>query len=110
MADIKVRVGQQNAIKIISSNSGSGSIVSDVIGGIASVTSLKVSGISTLGSVKIDSGIVTSISGVVTYYGDARYLTNVTADTIGTLNSINVSGLGTVAGTFTAGLIDGGSF
>ena len=35
MADIKVRVGQQNAIKIISSNSGSGSIVSDVIGGIA---------------------------------------------------------------------------
>jgi hypothetical protein len=50
MADIKVRVGQQNSIKVVSSVSGSAggfAVVSEnVIGGIASVTSLNVSGIS----------------------------------------------------------------
>ena len=38
-------------------------------------TDLNVSGISTLGSVKISSGIVTAVSGVVTYYGDGSNLT-----------------------------------
>ena len=51
MADIRVRVGQENAVKVISSVSGSAggkSITStNVIGGIASVTQLTVSGIST---------------------------------------------------------------
>jgi hypothetical protein len=51
MSDIKVRVGQQNTVKVISSISGSagGSAITaeNVIGGIASVTSLHVSGIST---------------------------------------------------------------
>lgn len=51
MSDIKVRVGQQNAVKVISSISGSagGQAVTakNVIGGIASVTQLYVSGIST---------------------------------------------------------------
>jgi hypothetical protein len=45
MADIKVRVGQQNAIKVVSSISGSNN-ATNVIGGIASVTELYVSGIS----------------------------------------------------------------
>ena len=51
MSDIKVRVGQQNTIKVVSSISGSagGSAITaeNVIGGIASVTSLGVSGLST---------------------------------------------------------------
>jgi len=49
MPDIKVRVGQQNAVKVVSSISGSTSsfIAKNVIGGIASVTQLHVSGIST---------------------------------------------------------------
>ena len=51
MSDIKVRVGQQNTVKVVSSISGSagGSSVTaeNVIGGIASVTSLNVSGLST---------------------------------------------------------------
>lgn len=51
MADIKVRVGQQNAVKVVSSISGSAggfaSLAENVIGGIASVRSLNVSGIST---------------------------------------------------------------
>lgn len=51
MSDIKVRVGQQNAIKIVSSISGSASgrstIAENVIGGIGSIRELNVSGVST---------------------------------------------------------------
>lgn len=51
MANVKVRIGQQNTTKVISSVSGSagGRAVEakNVIGGIASVTQLHVSGIST---------------------------------------------------------------
>jgi len=52
MSDIKVRVGQQNAVKVVSSISGStlasfAYFAENVIGGIASVTSLNVSGLST---------------------------------------------------------------
>ena len=50
-----------------------------VIGGVASVTSLNVTGISTLGSVEISSGIVTAKTGIVTYYGDGSKLTGVSA-------------------------------
>lgn len=51
MADIKVRVGQQNAVKVIASNAGPSNVINtsfNVIGGIASVTSLNVTGISTV--------------------------------------------------------------
>lgn len=48
---IKVRVGQQNSTKIVSSISGSAGgqslVATNVIGGIASVTQLSVSGVST---------------------------------------------------------------
>jgi hypothetical protein len=39
------------------------------------ITNLNASGITTLGSVRISSGIVTATSGIVTYYGDGRNLT-----------------------------------
>jgi hypothetical protein len=54
-------------------------IATNVVGGIASVTSLFVNttGISTLGTVKIFSGIVTATTGIITYYGDGQYLENV---------------------------------
>ena len=42
-------------------------------------TALSVSGISTLGTVKISSGIITATSGVVTYYGDGSKLTGINA-------------------------------
>ena len=38
-------------------------------------TSLNISGISTLGTLQISSGIVTATSGVITYYGDGSNLT-----------------------------------
>ena len=52
---------------------GGGSISGDSIVG----TSLSISGISTLGTVQISSGIISATTGVVTYYGDGRYLQNV---------------------------------
>jgi hypothetical protein len=61
MADIRVRVGQENAVKVISSLSSAGgrAVISDnVIGGIASVTQLSVSGISTFNT-SIFAGIST---------------------------------------------------
>ena len=68
-------------------------------------TNLNVSGVSTLGTVQISSGIVTATTGVVTYYGDGRYLNltdsvalggDTTGDYVqsitGTSNQITVTG------------------
>ena len=67
MSDIKVRVGQQNAIKVISSISGSAGgraitaeTAENVIGGIGSITQLQVTGISTFTNGPILVGSATS--------------------------------------------------
>ena len=99
---IKVRVGQSDAVKILAS-AGGGSISAvtskNVIGGIASVTSLDVSGISTLSGGLDLSNVV--VSGISTFTGlvDA----NGGLDVIGgaTLNSLNVSVLSTFTGITT---------
>jgi hypothetical protein len=77
-SNLNVAYASTAGIATYSTKSG---ISTDVIGGIASVTSLFVNttGISTLGTVKISSGIITATSGVVTYYGDGSKLTNVIA-------------------------------
>ena len=108
---LKVRVGQTDAVKVISSNSGSGGGTSDtaknVVGGIASVTQLNVSGVSTF------TGIVTTVSDLYVggdlFVGDDIVFDEVTG------RNLNITGIGTmntlnVTGTLTAGLIDGGSF
>ena len=74
-------------------------------------TALSVSGISTLGTVKISSGIITATSGVVTYYGDGSNLTGtgvqinkndvLVGSDIGTINFTG-SGISTV--TASAGI------
>jgi len=80
---------------------GGGSISGDNIVG----TALSISGISTLGTVQISSGIVTATSGVVTYYGDGSKLSNIVtpgssanfSNLVGTALSISgISTLGTV--------------
>lgn len=38
---------------------------------------INVTGISTLGTVKVSSGIVTASAGIVTYYGDGSNLTGI---------------------------------
>jgi hypothetical protein len=58
----------------IATYSTTADVATNVSGGTASVTSLNVSGISTLGTLRVSSGIVTATSGIITYYGDGRYL------------------------------------
>jgi hypothetical protein len=75
-------------------------VSTNVIGGIASITSLSVSGISTLGRVQISSGIVTASTGVVTYYGDGSKLTNILASAIaGIVSYSDRAGIATYADT-----------
>jgi len=62
-------------------------VSTSVVGGIGSITELYVSGISTLGTVLISSGIVTATVGVVTYYGDGSKLTGI--QTSGVVSVIN---------------------
>ena len=71
---------------------GIATTATNVIGGIGSLTSLSVSGISTLGTVQISSGIITATSGIVTYYGDGQYLDNV-------VSGVGIQSGGTVIGT-----------
>ena len=51
-------------------------------------TNLNVTGVSTLGTVEVASGIVTATTGIVTYYGDGQYLTGVAAAGSGGSNDI----------------------
>lgn len=52
---------------------------------------INVSGVSTLGNIRISSGIITSTTGIVTYYGDGSKLTNI-------LSGVGISSLGTLIG------------
>jgi hypothetical protein len=100
MSDIKVRVGQQNAIKVLSSLSGGASFSENsgtsvnVIGGIASVTQLNVSGITTLG--------VTSTTNLTSQQLNVSGITTlgVTSTTNLTSQQLNVSGIATVSSAF----------
>lgn len=89
---IKVRVGQQNAIKITSSISGGvggkSSTSVNVIGGIASVTSLNVSGLSTF------VGIAT-FNNDVYIDGDLYVTDDIIFDEVSARN-IDISGIGTI--------------
>lgn len=108
MSDIKVRVGQQNAIKIVSSISGSagGKAVTaeNVIGGIGSVRELHVSGISTFVGVSTFKNDV-YIDGDLTV-GDDLIFDEFTARNgritgIATVNNLNVTGFSTFVGLST---------
>jgi hypothetical protein len=92
MTDIRVRVGQQNSIKILGSVSG-GSAFSqnsensvNVIGGIASVTQLNVSGISTF-------------VGVSTFKNNVYFDRNLYANSFSGSN-LNITGIATVSNLY----------
>ena len=119
MPDIKVRVGQQNTVKVVSSISGaaggSAAVAENVIGGIASVTSLNVSGVSTFvgiatfkNDVYIDGDLyvsddiffdeftarninVTGIGTIITLNSINSTLTNINSTGISTLGIVNIS-------------------
>ena len=91
MADIKVRVGQQNTVKVLASAYG-GSLTAEtarnVVGGIASVTQLSVSGVSTLtGPVGLGSDL--NIAGISTFSGDITLATNKRLY-VGTANTVSL--------------------
>jgi cytoskeletal protein CcmA (bactofilin family) len=117
MPDIKVKVGQQSAIKVVSSVSGSAGgsavIAENVIGGIASVTSLSVSGVSTFvgvttfkndlyidGDLYVGDDLVfdefRARNGIITGIGTIATLNSTTLNsTNNTLTNINSSGIST---------------
>ena len=66
--------------------------------GVTSLTTLNVSGISTFGNIVLDPvGIITAVSGIVTYYGDGTYLDLSTNPTAGI-------GIGTTGGVVGYGI------
>ena len=93
MSDIKVRVGQQNTVKVISSISGSagGAAITaeNVIGGIASVTSLNVSGLSTF------VGVGTFFGNL--YVGGDLYVADDLVFDEFTARNANITGIGTIS-------------
>jgi len=116
MPDIKVRVGQQNAVKVVASAFG-GSLTAEnavnatnVLGGIASVTQLDVSpGISTFaGAVGLSSNLyvagistfaanggITTTGGDLYVGGDLFVLDDITLDEVN-LRNLNVTGISTL--------------
>ena len=91
MSNIKVRVGQQNSIKVVSSAGGALSLPTslNVIGGIASVTQLNVSGISTF------VGVATFIGDV--YIGGDLYIRDDLRFDEFTARNANITGIATIA-------------
>ena len=109
---LKVRVGQTDAIKILTSNAGKTTAAQEtsknVVGGIADVTQLNVSGVSTLSG--ITSVTELNVSGVSTFAGTitgtattALSLSGIPNINVGAINasSLNISGLTTLTGIVT---------
>ena len=104
MPDIKVRVGQQNAIKVVASSFG-GSLTAEnaanatnVLGGIASVTQIINSGVTTLtGPVRLGSTL--DVSGISTF-------SSLGVSGLTTTKDLLVTGIATIAGA----TISGGAF
>ena len=116
MADIRVRVGQENAIKVISSVSGSAggkSITStNVIGGIASVTQLSVSGISTFSnSIYYTPYSDVSFVGGVAYFDYFGELTSTQGASYSSISETNfVLSTNNIGIPSWANVIDGGEY
>ena len=82
MANIKVRVGQQNAVKVIAAASGgsvSAETATNVVGGIASVTQLSVG--------EMGGGV----SGVSTFFGVSEFQKGLTVAGVSTFTGISTS-------------------
>jgi hypothetical protein len=140
MSDIRVRVGQQNSVKVVSSVSGSAggraTSADNLLGGYALISNLYVTGISTFDSDSYFnnnlyvSGISTFnsdlyfdknlyVSGISTFDSDSYFNNNLYVDGISFFNSqvsifddLYVSGISTFVGigTFENNLYVGGNF
>jgi|688.fasta_scaffold14136_8 hypothetical protein len=103
--DVVEAIGYRvSAVTIVNGNLNSLTVsgISSLAGATNLGSTLNVTGVSTLGTVRIASGIVTASSGIVTYYGDGSNL-NLTGNT--TAGVTSTSSVNTV-GVVTAGIID----
>jgi hypothetical protein len=108
MSDIKVRVGQQNAVKIVSSVSGAAGgkavVAENVIGGIGSIRELSVSGVSTFVGVSTFKNDV-YIDGDLIVGDDLKFdeftARNANITGIATVVNLNVTGVSTFVGLST---------
>ena len=92
-----VNVG--GALTVTGNLSGAGISADDFIG-----SDLLISGISTLGTVKIADGQITATSGVVTYFGDGSQLTGIDiTDSDVRLRNLRVTGVSTLSGDVSLG-------
>ena len=71
-------------------------VLDDVVYDEVNGRNINISGIATLGTVQISSGIVTATTGIVTYYGDGSYLTGAAP---GLSAAIGISSGGTIIGS-----------
>ena len=99
---------QVNQTEVLNATTLGSNVVNSSLTNVGTLTELdvNVSGVSTLGTVKISSGIVTAVSGVVTYYGDGSNLTGtdipgISTTGTSTFNNIKVSGVSTFMGSMT---------
>tara|TARA_Y100000114_G_scaffold2127_1_gene1735 strand:- start:1648 stop:2043 length:396 start_codon:yes stop_codon:yes gene_type:complete len=100
MSEINSNIGPSPAIKVLTTqpsvNPEQAVTATNVVGGIASVTQLSVSGVSTLGIITVSSGIISSTTGIVTYLGDGSQLTGVVATDLGSIPELDVVGVSTL--------------
>ena len=72
------------------------SVLDDVVYDEVTGRNINITGVTTLGTVQISSGIVTATTGIVTYYGDGSYLTGAAP---GLSAAIGISSGGTIIGS-----------
>jgi hypothetical protein len=90
-------VAFQGTIGASQLNSASGNkVVGLAVSDASFVNNVTVAGITTLGTVRVASGIVTAASGIVTYYGDGSKLTGIAT---GLTATIGISSGGSLIGT-----------
>ena len=71
-------------------------VLDDVVYDEVNGRNINITGVTTLGTVQISSGIVTATTGIVTYYGDGSYLTGAAP---GLSAAIGISSGGTIIGS-----------
>ena len=98
---------QVNQTEVLNATTLGSSVVNSSLTSLGTLGSINATGISTIGNLKISAGIVTAVSGIVTFYGDGQYLTGAGVPGVSTtgtssFTNLNVSGVSTFAGNINA--------
>jgi len=98
---------QVDQTEVLNATTLGSSVVNSSLTSLGTLGSINATGISTIGNLKISAGIVTAVSGIVTFYGDGQYLTGAGVPGVSTtgtssFTNLNVSGVSTFAGNINA--------